>query len=297
MEHTKRTINSVEEMTTPQSDADGELSEIWIRPTSGLASLQLGSVWEFRDLLFFLVLREIRGRYRQMAFGPLWIVLQPVIQMLLFTFVFGRIANLETDGNVPYPIFVYVALLPWQFFANSTRQASFSLVDQKHVISKVYFPRLIIPIAASLAALVDFFASFVILLGMMVVYRVPFTAGILTLPLFMMLAMMLSLGVGTFLAGLAVKFRDVMIGLGFIMTVWQYLTPVAYSLQLIPENVLFIYRLNPMTAVVEGFRWAILGTSPAPDSMLLINLLVILVVLVGGIAYFRATERTIVDVI
>ena len=297
MEHTKRTINSVEEMTTPQRDADGELSEIWIRPTSGLASLQLGSVWEFRDLLFFLVLREIRGRYRQMAFGPLWIVLQPVIQMLLFTFVFGRIANLETDGNVPYPIFVYVALLPWQFFANSTRQASFSLVDQKHVISKVYFPRLIIPIAASLAALVDFFASFVILLGMMVVYRVPFTAGILTLPLFMMLAMMLSLGVGTFLAGLAVKFRDVMIGLGFIMTVWQYLTPVAYSLQLIPENVLFIYRLNPMTAVVEGFRWAILGTSPAPDSMLLINLLVILVVLVGGIAYFRATVRTIVDVI
>ena len=232
-----------------------------------------------------------------MAFGPLWIILQPVIQMLLFTFVFGRIANLETDGNVPYPLFVYVALLPWQFFANSTRQAAFSLVDQKHVISKVYFPRLIIPLAASLAALVDFLASFVILLGMMVFYRVTPTPALLTLPLFLLIAMMLSLGVGTFLAGLAVKFRDVMIGLGFVMTVWQYLTPVAYSLQLIPENMVAIYRLNPMTTVIEGFRWAILGTSAAPDATLWINLVVIFVALIGGVAYFRATERTIVDVI
>lgn len=279
------------------ADPSAQQPTIVIQPTRGLAALQLGLLWTYRELLYFLVLREIRGKYRQMALGPLWIILQPIITMLLFTFVFSQLANLQADGDVPYAIFTFVALLPWQFFANSTRQASQSLVTQKHIISKVYFPRLVIPIASSIAALVDFVAAFVVLLLMMGYFRITPTLTMLTLPLFLLLAMVLSLGVGTLLAGLAVKYHDVAIGLGFLITVWQYLTPVAYSLQLIPEKWQLLYRLNPMTTVVEGFRWAILGTSAAPDWTSLVTVGLSLVALLVGVVYFRMSERTIVDVI
>lgn len=269
---------------------------IVIEPSRGWAALGLRDVWEYRELLYFLVWREVKGRYRQMAFGPLWIVLQPLVQMVIFSLIFGKLARLPSDG-VPYPIFAYVALLPWQFFANSVRQSAASLLRQSNVIAKVYFPRLVIPISSVLAACVDFVASFVVLAGMIVFYRVRLTWAVFTLPLYLLLAAATALGIGLWLAGLAVKFRDVAIGLNFGVTVWQYLTPVAYSTTLIPEQWHTLYRLNPMTGVIEGFRWALLGTGHAPDWTTALSATLVLALLISGAFYFRRTERTIVDVI
>ena len=273
-----------------------ENHDIVIQPTRGWASLQLLAVWEYRELLYFLVWREVKGRYRQMAFGPLWIIVQPLVNMVIFSLIFGRLARLPSDG-VPYPIFTYVALLPWQFFANASRTSAQSLLSQQHVISKVYFPRMVIPLSAVLSSFVDFMASFVVLVGMMIYYRVSLTWAVLTLPLFLLLAAATALGIGLWLAGLAVKFHDVAIGLGFGITVWQYLTPVAYATSLVPEGWRSLYRLNPMTGVVEGFRWALLGTGTGPDWTTTLSAVLVLMILVGGAFFFRRSERNIVDVI
>ncbi len=272
-----------------------EMPTTVIKPSRGWASLGLRDVWEYRELLYFLVWREVKGRYRQMAFGPLWIILAPLIQMFIYSVIFGGLAQLPSEG-VPYPIFTYVALLPWQFFANATRQSSNSLLSQKHVIANVYFPRMVIPLAAVLSSLVDFLASFVVLVGMMLLYRVTPTWNVLYLPLFLLLAAVTALGIGLWLAGLAVKFHDVAIGLGFAIDIWKYLTPVVYSATLVPPQWQSLYRLNPMTTVIEGFRWALLGTGTAPDATALIPVGLILVLLVTGAFFFRRTERTIVDV-
>jgi len=269
---------------------------IEIKPTRGWGSLGLRDVWEYRELLYFLLWREVKGRYRQMAFGPLWIILAPLIQMFIYSVIFGSLAKLPSEG-VPYPIFTYVALLPWQFFANATRTSANSLVSQQQVIAKVYFPRLVIPLSAVLSSFVDFLASFVVLVLMMLVYRVPLTWQVLTLPAFLLLAAITALGIGLWLAGLAVKFHDVAIGLGFAIDIWKYLTPVVYSATLVPERWQALYRLNPMTTVVEGFRWALLGTGTAPDITILIPTGLVLILLISGAFYFRRTERTIVDVI
>lgn len=271
-----------------------QVPTVVIQPSRGWAALGLREVWEYRELLFFLLWREIKGRYRQMAFGPLWIIIAPLVNMAIFSLIFGRLAKLPSEG-IPYPIFTYVALLPWQFFASATRKSASSLLNQKHVIAKVYFPRLVIPVAAVLSALVDFLASFVVLIGMMVFYQVLLTWRVLTLPLFLLLAAAAGLGVGLWLAGLAIKFRDVAIGLDFGVRVWQYLTPVAYSATLIPDQWQMLYRLNPMAVVVEGFRWALLGTGQAPDWTTALSVAVVLLALVTGAFYFRRTERTIVD--
>lgn len=269
---------------------------IEIKPTRGWGALGLRDVWEYRELLYFLLWREVKGRYRQMAFGPLWIILAPLIQMFIYSVIFGSLAKLPSEG-VSYPIFTYVALLPWQFFANATRTSANSLVSQQHVIAKVYFPRLVIPLAAVLSSFVDFLASFVVLVLMMLVYRVPVTWAVLTLPAFLLLAAITALGIGLWLAGLAVKFHDVAIGLGFAIDIWKYLTPVVYSATLVPAQWQALYRLNPMTTVVEGFRWALLGTGAPPDATALIPAGLAIVVLITGAFFFRRTERTIVDVI
>jgi lipopolysaccharide transport system permease protein len=271
-----------------------DLPVIEIEPSKGWSQLGLRDVWEYRELLYFLLWREVKGRYRQMAFGPLWIIIQPLVNMVIFSLIFGRLARLPSDG-IPYPIFTYVALLPWQFFANATRTSAGSLLNQKNVIAKVYFPRMVIPISAVLSALVDFGASFVVLIGMMAAYRVVPTWRVVTLPAFVLLAGATSLGIGLWLAGLAIRFHDVAIGLGFGITIWQYLTPVAYSTSLIPPEWRAVYRLNPMTNVVEGFRWALLGTGQAPDAITAISTAMVLILLVTGAFYFRRTERTIVD--
>ena len=280
----------------PKDDNTSFVPTIVIEPTRGWSSLGLRDVWEYRELLYFLLWREVKGRYRQMAFGPLWIIVQPLVNMVIFSFVFGQLAKLPSDG-VPYPIFTYVALLPWQFFSNSSRSSAQSLLSQQSVISKVYFPRLVIPISAVLSAFVDFLASFVILVGMLIFYQVTPTWAVLTLPFFLLLAAATGLGIGLWLAGLAVKFRDVAIGLGFAITTWQYLTPVAYSATLIPEQWQTLYRLNPMTSVVEGFRWALLGTGQAPDSTTALSTALVMLLLITGAFFFRRTERTIVDLI
>ena len=283
-------------MTSGEGTAPRAAPTLVIAPSRGWGRLGLHDVWEYRELLGFLLWREVNGRYRQMAFGPLWIVIAPLVQMLVFSLVFGLFAQLPSDG-VPYPIFTYVALLPWQFFANGLRQSAQSLLSQQNLIAKVYFPRLIIPLSTVLSAFVDFLASFVVLVLMMAIYRITPTWAILTLPLFSLLAGALALGVGLWLAGLAVKFHDVAIALGFGVTIWQYLTPVAYSASLVPAQWLWLYQINPMYSVIEGFRWALLGTANLPAWTVAWSTIVAVILLVTGAFAFRRTERTIVDVL
>ncbi len=281
----------IEPKLTAQSAA---VHTVIIEPVRGWSSLELGQLWEYRDLLIAFFWREVQGRYRQMALGPLWIILQPVINMVVLSFVFGRLARLPSEG-IPYPLFVYSALLPWQFFANSARNAAQSLLQQRAIIAKIYFPRLLIPLATVLAALVDYFAAFIVLIGLLIYYRVALTWTILALPLFLLLAAATGLALGFWLAGLAIKFHDVTIGLGFAITIWQYLTPVAYSAGLIPSNWQFIYALNPMTIVVQGSRWALLGTPWRLTGGSAAIILTVLLLLVSGAFYFRRVEQTIVD--
>lgn len=274
---------------------------VHIRSSKGWASLGLRDVWEYRELLYFLLTREIRGQYRQMAFGPLWIIIQPLMSMVLFSFIFGRLARLPSDG-IPYPIFTYVALLPWQFFNGALRGSVASLVSQKSIIAKVYFPRLIIPLNAVMSSLVNFSFSFIVLIGMMTFYALngDITVGwrALTLPLFLLQGGMLAMGVGCWLAGLAVKYRDVGFVTGYFMTAWQYLTPVAYASSNVAGSSFFwLYKLNPMYSVIENIRWALIGSGTAPDGYTIYASVVALVVLLTGIAFFRRSERTIVDLL
>ena len=278
------------------NSSDSRSATVIIEPVRGIRSLGLQDLWSARELLYFMLWRDVKGNYRQMAFGPLWMLIQPLVMMLIFTGVFGTLANLPSEG-VPYPLFTYVALLPWQFFATGTRQSAQSLVSQQSVISKVYFPRLIIPVSAVLAAFVDFLSSSVILIGMLLFYRVQIGWQVLAFPIFIVLAGATALTVGLWLAGLAVKYRDVLLGLGFLITVWQYLTPVAYSATLIPEHLRSLYMLNPMAVTVQGFRWSLLGIGDPPGWPAAASGLLVTVLLLGGLITFRRTERTIVDLL
>lgn len=285
---------AVSGVSTARSHTGSDIPTLIIRPTRGWGSLGLRDIWEFRELLYLLTWREIKGRYRQMAFGPLWMIMAPLIQMVIITLLFGMVFQLPSDG-VPYPIFTYVALLPWTLFANTARNSAGSLVSQQHLIAKVYFPRLILPLSQALSALVDFAVSLVILFGMMLIYRIVPDWRVITLPGFVLLAVVTALATGVWLATVSVKFRDVLIILGFIITAWQYATPVAYSASLIPAQWQWLYQLNPMTVVVEGFRWALLGTGRAPSLMSVAVLAVTSILAIFGAYYFRRTERTIVD--
>lgn len=269
---------------------------IVIEPSKGWSSLGLGDIWVYRELMYFLVWRDTKARYRQMAFGPLWIILQPLIQMVLFTIVFGQLAKLPSEG-IPYPVFTYVALLPWLFFADGVRRSSRSLVEQKGIISKVYFPRLVIPLAAVVSSLIDFLVSLVILFGMVLVFDVSISPAILTLPIFLLLAMATAIAVGLWSAGLTVKFRDVELGIASGLEVWKFLTPVAYSATLVPERWQIVYSLNPMYTVVEGFRWSILKTEPHFGWTSVVSTFIVLTALISGAFLFRRSERSIVDLI
>jgi lipopolysaccharide transport system permease protein len=284
-------------VTKTAAPSAGVRRVILIRPTQGWRALQLGEIWEYRDLLAMLVAREFKGRYRQMALGPLWILLQPLVNMLVFSFVFGEVARLPSQG-VPYPIFTYVALLPWQLFATAVRTSSQSLLQQQYVISKVYFPRLIAPIASVLSACIDFAASLGVLALMMVLFGVPLRLEMLAYLPLCALAALCALGVGLWLASLSVKYRDVALGVQFALPVWQALTPVAYAISLVPAGYLGLYRaLNPVTPIIEASRWSMLGTGLAPDWTLALSLVVSLGLVVTGAFYFRRTERNIVDLL
>ena len=268
--------------------------ETIIESTRGLPCLGLADIWEYRDLLFFLLWREIKGRYCQMALGPLWIIIAPLGQMIIYSVLLGVLARLPSEG-VPYALFTYVGLLPWQFFANTTRQTADSLVNQRAVITKVYFPRLIIPLVAVLSGLVDFLASLGVFAMVSFFFRIAPAWTFVTLPFFLLLATMLGLGVGLWLASLNVKFRDTAIGLNFALEALRFLTPVVYSASLIPERWQTLYHLNPLTIVIEGFRWALLGVGPGPNWTAAWATSLALAVLISG-TLFRFTERTIVDV-
>ena len=258
--------------------------------------LNLHELWEYRELLYFLTWREVKGRYRQMALGPLWIVIKPIFSMVVFSAIFGGLARIPSDG-LPYPIFAYTALLPWTFFQDAASGATNSLVSQMHLISKVYFPRLIIPITSVLSGLVGFTISFAILIVLMLFYGITPTLVVWTLPFYLLLAAAIALGVGCWLAAISVKFRDVAFFVNYGLMAWMYASPVIYPSSLVPERWRLLYELNPMMWVVEGFRWALLGRGRPPGSMLAVSSVLAAGLLVSGLYYFRRTERTVVDLL
>jgi len=282
-----------------QSDAsDDDGFTTTIEPTRGWAPLKLGVLWHYRELLYFLAWRDIKVRYKQTALGAAWAIIQPVMTMVVFTVVFGRIAKVPTLG-VPYPIFAYCGLLPWTFFAYALSQSSNSLVGSANLISKVYFPRLVVPIAAALSGLMDFVIAFVVLLGLMLWYHVLPTAAVLALPFFLLLTLVAALAVGIWLSAINVQYRDVRYTVPFLTQIWLYATPIAYtypsSLSHNPLRVLI--AINPMTGVAEGFRWAILGTHELDLATLAVSSGVSVAALVGGLFYFRRMEQRFADVV
>lgn len=266
-----------------------------IEPSRGWVALRVKELWEYRELLYFLVWRDIKVRYKQTALGAAWAVLQPVLTMLVFTVFFGRLAKVPSDG-IPYPVFVYTALLPWQLFAFALTESANSLVGNQNLIKKVYFPRLVVPLGSVLAGLVDFGIAFLVLLALMLYYGIVPSFAILVLPLFLLLAVATALSVGLWLSALNVQFRDVRYTIPFLSQFWMFATPVAYPSRLVPERWRPWYGLNPMAGVVEGFRWALLGKSGSPGPLLWVSGLVVVLLLIGGLAYFRRMESTFADV-
>lgn len=267
-----------------------------IRPTRGWLRIDLAELFTFRELALFFVWRDLKVRYRQTALGALWALLQPLLLMLMFTLIFSVIAKIPSEG-LPYPVFVYAGLLPWQLFAYALTEASGSVVANERLITKVYFPRLLIPLSSVLAGIIDFAISLGLLLVLMVVFRVPPTPWLIVVPAFAILALAAALGVGTWLAALNVQFRDVRYTLPFLTQLWLLATPIVYSSTAIPEPWRTVAALNPMAGVVEGFRWALIGTTPPRPELLALSAVAAVVVLVSGLLYFRRMERTFADVI
>jgi lipopolysaccharide transport system permease protein len=273
---------------------EGDVPVFVIRPTRGWRFLDLRELWAYRELIYFLTWRDIKVRYKQTAIGVAWALLQPLAMMLVFTLFFGRLAKVPSEG-VPYPLFAYSALLPWQLFSRTISESTNSLVTDQRLITRVYFPRIIVPLATTLAALVDFAISVVLLFVLMLIYGFGPTATILWLPLFVLLMLITALGVGFWLSALNVEYRDVMYTVPFLNQFWLFVTPVVYPSSLIPERWRILYGLNPMAGVVEGFRWALLGAGDGPSPMLAASTLIAVFLFISGIIWFRYRERTFVD--
>lgn len=267
-----------------------------IRPKKGWQTLNLKELINCRELLFFLAWRDIKVRYKQTVLGVAWAIIQPFFTMVIFSLFFGRLAKIPSEG-IPYPIFSYAALVPWTFFANGLNQASNSLVGSANLIKKVYFPRLAIPIASVLAGVVDFILSFIVLIGMMAYFGFFPTYNVLWLPLFLLLALTTSLGVSLWFSALNVEFRDVRYTIPFLTQFWLFSTPIAYPSSLLSEPWKTIYGINPMVGVVDGFRWALLGTSTPPGLAMIVSAAAALILLISGAFYFRRMERNFADVI
>ena len=276
--------------------ADMETPVTVITPSHGWVALQLSKVWEYRELLYFLTWRDIKVRYKQTILGAAWAVIQPFMTMVVFSLFFGRLAQVPSDG-IPYPIFSYTALVPWTLFAYGLTQSSNSLVGSANLLKKVYFPRLIIPLAAVFSGVVDFMLAFLVLMGMMLIYGIVPTAHLIWLPGFVLLALTTSLGVGLWLSAMNVQFHDVRYTVPFLTQLWLFATPIAYPSSLLSQPWRTLYGLNPMVGVVEGFRWALLETPTAPGPILAVSTLVALALLVSGALYFRRMERTFADVV
>jgi lipopolysaccharide transport system permease protein len=274
-----------------------EPTTIYIKPTTGLAALNLRDLWVYRELVFFMIWRNLKVRYKQTLLGAAWAIIQPLMTMIVFNFIFGNVAKVPTD-DIPYPIFSYTALLPWGLFTTALNQASRSLTTNQNMVTKIYFPRLVLPISSVLAGLVDFAIAFVILIGLMFYYGVTPAWNVLwTLPLFLLLSIVTALGVALWLSAINVQYRDVNYALPFLTQFWLFITPVAYSASVISERWQLVYSLNPMAGVVNGFRWALLGAGSGPDMALWVSVFISLVILVSGLFYFRNMERTFADTI
>lgn len=300
--------------------AAAPVTKVRIEPAHGWVSLRLDELWNYRELLFFLTWRDVKVRYKQTVLGAAWAIIQPFFTMIVFSLFFGRLAGIPSDG-IPYPIFSYAALVPWTFFANGLTQSSNSLVNSSNLIKKVYFPRLVVPIASVISGLVDFLLAFLVLLAMMVFFGVsplnrpldvPFlmpagaqlasyiygaTYNLIFLPYFLLLALTTSLGVGLWLSAMNVQFRDIRYLVPFLVQIWMFATPIAYPSSLLDEPWRTIYGINPMAGVVEGFRWALLGANTAPGPIIIVSSVVAVLLLVSGAFYFRRMEKTFADVV
>lgn len=271
-----------------------EMPRIVIQPSSGWRALNLQELWEYRELIYFLCWREIQVRYKQTVLGAAWAIIQPFFTMVVFSLFFGKLAQIPSDG-IPYPIFAYAALVPWTFFANGLAQSSNSLLQSANLVKKVYFPRLAVPIASVLSGTVDFVFAFIVLVIMMLCYGVIPTVNIAWLPCLLLLALVTALGVGLWLSALNVHFRDVRYVIPFLTQFWLFATPIAYPSTLLVEPWRTLYGMNPMVGVVEGFRWALLGTRTAPGPLIIVSTVISVTLLVTGAFYFRRIEKTFAD--
>lgn len=287
---------SENQASPPNTGADDHRPTVRRQARPGWTAINFGELWQYRELLIFYAVRDIKVRYKQTILGATWAVLQPVMTMLVFSIFFGKLAGVPSDG-IPYPVFSFCALLPWQLFAFALTQSSNSLVQDAQVLTKVYFPRLIIPFGSVVAGLVDFAIAFLVLIGMMLYFDIVPGPAMLTLPLFILLALAAALAVGLWLSALNVKYRDVRYTTAYLAQFWLFVTPVAYSSSLVPAHWQTIYAINPMVGVVEGFRWALLGKSAPPGAMLIVSVAATAILLTGGLFYFRRMEKTFADII
>ena len=284
--------------TSPQSAVlpprSGTPATVRIEPPRSFFELRLREVWAYRELLYFFVWRDVKIRYKQTAIGVLWVVLQPILNMLVFTLFFGRLAKLPSDG-LPYPVFYFAALIPWTYFATSLTSTTNIVVESQQLITKVYFPRLILPISSVLSGLVDFAIGFVVLAIFCFAYGILPALTALWLPVLLLLALLTALGVGLWLSALNALYRDVRYVIPFVISFWMFASPVAYASSLVPARWRWLYGLNPMAGVIDGFRWAITGRGQAPGLLLLVSALAVVFVLLGGIFFFNRMETTIAD--
>jgi lipopolysaccharide transport system permease protein len=287
----QRENNPMEFTTTTK-----QVTRIVIQNTKGWSPIRFKEIWEYRELLYFLVLREIQGRYRQTALGLSWLFLRPVINVLVLTLAFGQVIRVPSDG-IPYPLFSMTAMLPWSYFSGAVTRAAGALLENMNIISKVYFPRLLAPLANTTSALVDFTASFIILGVVMLIYRQPLRVEILLVPIYLLVAYLFALAVGLWLATLSVRYRDVAFAVNFLLQALMYASPVIYPVSMIPERWQWLYNLNPMSGVIQGFRWSLLGSGDPPGLNFLISVGLVIVLLITGASVFNRTERTIVDLL
>lgn len=268
-----------------------------IKPSSGWVALNLRDLWKYRELVYFLIWRDIKVRYKQAVLGIGWAIIQPILTMVIFTIIFGKFGKLPTDNSIPYPLFTFAALLPWQLFANALQRSGTSLVGSAHLITKIYFPRLIIPISAVVGGIVDFGISFIILIAMMFYFKVYPTWNMLWIIPFTILTLITALAVGLWLSALNVRYRDVQQMIPFLIQAWMYASPVAYSAKMITERSWQLaYGLNPLAGIIQGFRWSLLGGSP-PGELMWISASVMIILFISGLYYFRRMEKTFADTV
>jgi lipopolysaccharide transport system permease protein len=282
--------------TTIEPVGKAQLPVLRISPPSRWWELPFGELWDYRELLYFFVWRDIKVRYKQTAIGAAWAVLQPFLTMLVFSLFFGRLARIPSQG-LPYPIFYYSALLPWMYFAGALQNATSTIVENQRLITKVYFPRLVLPFSSVLSGLVDFGISFLMFVAMMFYYAIRPGWALLMLPAFLLLSVLTALGMGLWLSALNAIYRDVRYVVPFLIQFWMFASPVAYPSSLVPAKWRWLYGLNPMAGVIEGFRWSLTGHGDPPGRLMLVSTSVVVVVLLSGVAYFQKMETTVADVV